>query len=230
MAKRPVFIAKNVFPYFEIQEMEFQYHSGFAVSQKQKSIKELHTIYAEKCPGKKILEISTKSTEGEGISLSAFNLTVNINGKDIPIECAYQGSKKFENGGPFTDLYSRTPWEAKKDSRLKECGEIKEFILDGEHYCTEPMDFFYNWIYIRELMKNNELIYKLKEYSAFTDIEFNPKKSFNCQAKAVAIAVGLMQAGKLGESVQSKEDFLCVVYGKEKFKVFEQISIFDLLM
>ena len=51
------------------------------------------------------------------------------------------------------------------------------------------------------------------EYDAFTDIEFNPNRSINCQAEAAAIYVSLQQQGLLGEALQSKERFLEVVYG-----------------
>ena len=96
MAKRPVFIAKHVYPFYEIVEIEFDYFSGFAVSQKQKSIRALHESFMDLFPEKKILDISTKSTENLGISLSAFNMEINNEGKRINLECAFQGSKKFE--------------------------------------------------------------------------------------------------------------------------------------
>ena len=37
------------------------------------------------------------------------------------------------------------------------------------------------------LMQNLEIRQELVKFDAFTDIEFNPKRSFNCQANSAAI-------------------------------------------
>ena len=55
----------------------FEWYSGFAVSQKQKSIKSLHNAIIETDANAKPLEVSTKSRETIGIKLSAFNLKIN---------------------------------------------------------------------------------------------------------------------------------------------------------
>ncbi len=55
----------------------FEWYSGFAVSQKQKSIKSLHNAILKADVNAKPLEISTKSMEAIGIKLSAFNLKIN---------------------------------------------------------------------------------------------------------------------------------------------------------
>jgi len=44
------------------------------------------------------------------------------------------------------------------------------------------------------------------------DIEFNPNKSVNCQAMAVATCVGLYKSGNFMEAIKSKEDFYNIVY------------------
>ena len=59
----------------------------------------------------------------------------------------------FEHGGPYTDLYDVKPWEAKKDSRLRESGKVIGFNLFGKDFKSEPKDFFYNWIYINLQLK-----------------------------------------------------------------------------
>ena len=57
MAKRPVFVAKEVYPYYEVVEVEFDFYPGFAISQKQKSIAALHKSYRALYLGLKVLEI-----------------------------------------------------------------------------------------------------------------------------------------------------------------------------
>ena len=228
MAKRPVFIARDIFPFFEIQEIEFEYHSGFAASQKQKSIRELHKNFHE-MNDMSLLEISTRSTEILGVSLSAFNLSMKVGGSEHIVECVFQGSKRFEKGGPFTDLYSVNPWEAKKDSRLKENGQLIDFQLLNEHFSNQPLDFFYNWIYINAVYQHADYLTEIQKYDAFTDIEFNPKKSINCQAKAIAIMVGLMKANLLVVCLEDKLSFIDIVYGQKKYGIYEQMSLFNMV-
>lgn len=79
-------------------------------------------------------------------------------------------------------------------------------------FVLEPKDYFYNWLYINALSLNRELAVRILEYNAFTDIEFNPNKSINCQAKAAAIFVGLHESDKLKIALKSEKDFLNVVY------------------
>lgn len=227
MAKRPVFIAKDSYPFYKIEEVEFQYYSGFAVSQKQRSIRALHNSFSQ-INRESILEVSTKSTEAIGVALSAFNLPVKIDEKEIPLECVFQGSKCFDLGGPYTDIYAKTPSEAKKDIRLKESGELRKFVLQNEHFGNDPKDFFYNWIYINALYQHDDYLERIKSYSAFTDIEFNPQKSINCQAKAIAIAVGLIRAGLLEKCIADKQVFLETVYQQHENSSYEQMSLFDI--
>src|SRR4051812_19657162 len=106
MAERPIFIPVTSGPEL-VSEIYFPitWHSGFAASQKKKNIKALHeaAAIAGYAP---ILEISTKSDERVGQRLSAFSLKVHKrDAGEIPLECAFQGSKVFVNGGPYTDLY-----------------------------------------------------------------------------------------------------------------------------
>ena len=213
MANRPIFQAIAKEPYCMINNVEFKFYSGFSVVQKQRSIDSLHTEYLKKHQNTKILEISSKSKLDIGVNLSAFNLMYNYQDELISVECAFQGSKAFELGGPYTDIYFKTSYEAKKDTRLRESGKLTKFVLDGVEYPLEPKDLFYNWIYINALHKNessNEVIL----FDAFTDIEFNPQKSINCQAKAVAIYVGLVRSGKISEALNSFDSFRKIVYFK----------------
>ena len=67
-----------------------------------KSVDSLHAA-ALKLPGiSRVLEVSSKSREELGVALSAFNLTFTTlkHNRTFSVECAYQGSKVFERGGP----------------------------------------------------------------------------------------------------------------------------------
>lgn len=212
MAIRPVFCSSMMKPFYQERNIEFTFFSGFSVSQKQKSIDSLHEQFLKKNQSVQVLEVSSKSKLDIGIQLSAFNLKIKYRDAFIPVECAFQGSKKFELGGPYQDLYFKTSYDAKKDMRLHESGKLIKFVYDNVEYPLEPKDIFYNWIYINALHNNAELANQVIQFDSFTDIEFNPKKSINCQARAVAIYVGLVKAEKIEEALLSFDTFKSIVY------------------
>ncbi len=199
MAVRPVFVPGKRKNEADVFMTEFQWNSGLSAAQKRKNIDALHAAYTGRFPGRKVLEISSKSRQELGIKLSAFNLMkyVPALSRSVPVECVFQGGKIFSAGGPFTDLYEATAKEAKRDPRLKSSGMLRRFWFDGKEYPLVPTTAFYDWIYINALMENPELAEALLEYDGFTDIEFNPDKSLNCQAAAAALYVALARKGLL---------------------------------
>lgn len=226
MAIRPVFIVSFDKLFFKKEDIQFKYFNGFSVKQKQKSIDSLHNEYLKKFNEHKILEISSKSDNELGVKLSAFNLKIRTNkGKEISVESAFQASKVFERGGPYTDLLYADSRISKKDLRIRNSGSIVGFRFDGRNFEIEPKTFFYNWLYVNTLNLNKELGDRLIEFDAFTDIEFNPKKSLNCQAEAAAIYVSLRKQNLLDEALKDKESFKKVVYQLDTLKV-EQSSLF----
>ena len=151
------------------------------------------------------LEVSTKSDEKIGRHLSAFNLKVPERNGEIPLECAFQGSKVFDGGGPYTDLYAIDARTAKRDQRLRTSGALARFEFEGVVFELEPKTAFYDWLYIKAIYPHREWLERLKQYKGFTDIEFNPKKSPNCQAYSCALFVALMDRKQLDSAVSSKE-------------------------
>ena len=209
MAERPIF-----FPFSEGQRLvrevsiEFKWNPGFAPIQKKKNIAALHKAGAVK-GFSPILEISTKSDSKLGKRLSAFNLGIELDdGRMIPLECAFQGSKVFETAGPFKDIYQKTSREAKKDERLRSSGAIKGFIFEGLKFPSEPKTAFYDWLYARALAPHKEYLSRLEEFIGFTDIEFNPEKSINCQARSCALFVSLCRKGLLEDAIASPTSFI----------------------
>lgn len=129
----------------------------------------------------------------------------------IFLECAYQGSKVFVHGGPFSDLYSATPRNARHDKRLKCSGPLTGFRYGDQSWPLTPLTAFYDWLYITALMHHPEIASRLLHYDAFTDIEFNPRRSVNCQAHASALYVSLHRRGLLNKAMASQEAFLAIV-------------------
>ncbi len=213
MAKRPVYIPKKEGNILVQAEMvDFQWFPGLSVSQKQKSIESLHQSAKSHLGLTSILEISSKSLEQEGVKLSAFNLMIATPaGKKYSVETAFQSSKVFTNGGPYTDLLEKTSREAKQDERLKTSGHLTHFCFYQKKFDLEPKTFFYDWLYINALLQKPKLSSKLLGYDGFTDIEFNPDKSINCQAYSAALFASLLHRGLIGKEKISPEDMAKVL-------------------
>lgn len=212
MAKRPIFLPLAT-GHRLVREIlvEFQWNPGFAPVQKKKNIVALHEAAAANGYSP-LLEVSTKSEERLGQRLSAFSLRVESSDYgEIPLECAYQGSKVFERGGPYTDLYGVDAREAKKDPRVRDSGRIIGFRFDGQPFPTEPKTAFYDWLYSRAIFPHREFLQRLEEYAGFTDIEFNPEKSLNCQARSCAIFVAMMKRGILEGAQESPAQFVAAL-------------------
>ena len=216
MAFRPIFIpTPGAETLVETKTIDFQWFPGMSVAQKQRSVDSLQKAARESTPSlSKILEVSSKSKDELGVSLSAFNLsfTTRKHNLTMSVECAFQGSKVFENGGPFKDLFQKTSREAKLDERIKSSGRLLKFNFFSKDWGLEPRTAFYDWLYINALLKQpSSVIDEITSYSAFTDIEFNPEKSINCQAYSIALFVSLHKQGLLNEAIASKESFLSTV-------------------
>ena len=210
MAQRPVFMAAvNGASLVRKVSIEFKWHPGLSTSQKQKSIRSLHESARSQVQPKKILEVSSKSETKLGQRLSAFALSFVLkNGMRTTVECAFQGSKVFQHGGPYTDLYGTDSITAKKDQRIKESGSLMAFSLEGDEWPLYPQTCFYDWIYINALIQNSDMANDVLRYDAFTDIEFNPAKSINCQAHSVALYVSMVRRGVLEDTLNDRPLFL----------------------
>ncbi len=216
MASRPVFVSpSDDASLVHVVSVDFVWHAGMARSQKQKSIHSLHDAIRTNLGHAKILEVSTMSEEPLGQRLSAFNLTFRTvgRGREIAVECAFQSSKVFENGGPYLDLLEVPPIEAKRDPRLQNSGRLVGFRFFDQDWPLEPQTAFYDWIYANALHQQAHLATAAMKYSVFTDIAFNPDRSINCQAGAVALYVSLRRRSMLKTALASREDFLATIGG-----------------
>ena len=57
------------------------------------------------------------------------------------------------------------------------------------------------------LYKNKDLAKEIVQYNAFTDIEFNPKKSINCQAYYAALFVSLSKRGLINKVMENSAEY-----------------------
>lgn len=220
MANRPFFIPNdNKDELVKTELVEFKWFSGFAKVQKQKSISSFHENISKQFRYNKILEISTKSKDKLGVKLSAFNLKINFKDKEYFLESLFQGSKVFSNEGPYEDIYKKESIDAKKDERIKR-SDLKEFSFFGEKF---TLDFdFYSWLYFLALKQNKKLTGEILHYQAFTDIEFNPEKSLNCQAYSAALYLSMVKNNILNIDKEYPNDELKSMIPLRKFKNIQQ--------
>lgn len=216
MAKRPIFVPILNGKHFVLERyVDFYWHSGFAKIQKQKSIRGLHGMALKDYGVEHPLEVSSKSEDPLGVALSSFNLKfTTIKGRTLTVESAFQGSKVFDFGGPYVDIFDKQPIDAKRDSRLKSSGNLIRFSFFGSDWGLEPKTAFYDWLYINALLKNPSLANSVTDYDGFTDIEFNPERSINCQARSVALYCALYHNDKIDFALSSRENFLSLYAGK----------------
>lgn len=211
MSTRPCYRPLDKFVgYRTVESAPFIWAGGFAFSQKQKNVVALHDAIHRIDPSAKVLEISSKSLQPLGVSLSAFNLKFRHGGAECSVESVFQASKVFDGGvGPFPELYSHDSREVRHHVQDVSAGHrLLAFELDGVRWELEPKTAFFFRLYIQALLANPELAEEVKGFDAFTDIEFNPKRQVNCQAAAAAFYVSLCKTGKLEEAMSSREAFV----------------------
>jgi hypothetical protein len=197
MANRPIFIYTGDLhtPVIE-KNIEFEWIKGTSFIQKQKRVIKFHEA-AKKIFKGEILEVSSKSDKELGIRLSAFNLKM----RERTVEEIYQNSKVYDKNN-----------------------NIISFNMFGKIYPNNPKNLFYDWIYISALKEHQEYYEELNNYEIFTDIEFNPNKSFNCQARAVAVFKTLYINNKITDLTSDFNEFL--KYYKTVFVNNEQTKMF----
>ena len=191
---RPVFMPRvNSDNLVKTDMVRFERHVGFASRQKKKSIHDLHQVIRKKYGFSNVLELSSKSGNKLSFPLSPLSLKITNeqDGQQYSVENAFQSSMIFENGGPYSDLLTVQPRQAKKDERLITSGELISYDYFGIEWSVEPLTAFYDWLYVNALKQNPQLHEEVMQYQAFTDITFNPKKSIHCAAYALAMFVAL---------------------------------------
>jgi hypothetical protein len=153
----------------------------------------MHQVIRKKYGFNHVLELSSKSGNKLSFPLSPFSLKITDehDGNQYSVENAFQSSMVFEDGGPYIDLLTAPPRQARKDERLMTSGELIGYNYFGMEWGTEPLTVFYDWLYVNALKQNPQLHEEVIQYQAFTDITFNPKKSIHSAAYALALFVAL---------------------------------------
>lgn len=224
--QRPVFMPRvNSDNLVKTDMVRFERHVGFASRQKKKSINDLHQVIRKKYGFNSVLELSSKSGNKLSFLLSplSLRLTDESSGGQYSVENIFQASKVFERGGPFTDLLTAPPRQAKKDERLANSGELIGYNDFGMEWNVEPLTMFYDWLYVNALKQNSQLHEQVMQYQAFTDIEFNPKRSIHCAAYSLALFVALNKR----ELLDNVEDPIAFYDLCDEFKVSNTANLLE---
>lgn len=198
MAVRPVFLVNQNKPYFSEYNVNFVYNNGFAPCQKRKNIIAIHNAFHKDNSDKEVLEISSKSFDEVGVNLSAFNLMLYVEslGKRMPVEIMYHTGKVYKDSGRHLEILNMSPRESKKYLYQNKFGDIEYFIFENQRVAVDDFNF-YTWLYLKGLLENEQIARHLLKYEAFTDVEYNPNRSKNCQARAAAMFVSLYKQDKI---------------------------------
>jgi hypothetical protein len=112
------------------------------------------------------------------------------------VTAAFQSSKLFEGIGNLGHLLTWDDGRAIKAA----VGEHRDvplecFLFEGTRWELSPTTAFYDYLYLRALCDTFYAEPDLRdapdEFTGFTNIAYNPKKSFNCQARSSALFVAL---------------------------------------
>jgi len=214
-AKRPVFIPDPDHGLVREELVEFEWFSGFSHTQKARSIDSMHKAASEIFVNSSFLEISSKSSEEIGAKLSAFNLYIPCDESDRPLllEAAFQGSKVFKSGKQHKNLYTfNSGKDVKRFMKEQPKEELTEFKFEGKSWQLTPLSAFYDWLYLRGLshleVDDPHSLDSLSSYTGFTDIEFNPQRSINCQARSCALYVALLRAELFRDAISHPDAFI----------------------
>jgi hypothetical protein len=123
------------------------------------------------------------------------------------LESVYQSSKVFSRSGQIKYLIDLDPFEAKKEIRARADGDIIAFRFEGKDFPTEPKNAFYDWLYIKSIKPHEKCISNNLNYAGYSDIEFTPDRSINCQGRAVAEFHALTMRNSAAEYADDFEGF-----------------------
>lgn len=183
MAIRPMYIATfDLYNPVLKKDIDFKWVSGQSFKKKIERRDSLKEAISKEYDASKLLEVSTKSDKDIGIKLSALNLKITTkSGNKYTVEYIYQTSKIIENG------------------------KFIGYKFGKDEFDKDPYGFFYDYLYMCALLQNEELIDQIKKYNLFVDIEFNPNRSLNTQARAAALFRTLLENDKL-DVIKDREE------------------------
>lgn len=165
MANRPIYIATgDINNPFTEDNINFEWVYGYSYINKCKRRDSLKSEIAKIYNIDNWLEVSSISDKDIGKRLSALNLMLTLTSNNkYSVEDIYQKSKIYKDN------------------------HIIGFKFNNTEFENTPYGMYYDYIYMVALYQNSDYHELIKDYYLFTDLFFNPNKSLNTQARAIAI-------------------------------------------
>ena len=149
----------------------------------------------------RVLEISSRSDEPLGRSLSAMRLRAADTDDDrsLPVESVYQAAKCYGESGPDERPLPNGFDAKRRDRERRGSGPLTGFRHGGTFWPAASGSAFYDrlWIKAAGTAAANPTR-NLHDYAAFSDQFHRPGQSVACQARTAAMLVGLDRARRLG--------------------------------
>ena len=162
-------------------------------------------------PGARVLEISTRSSEGLGRRLSAMNLQA-ASGRGT-VEAIYQGSKDFGDGPNPEIAAAPNGFAAKALARARASGKrLIGFRLAGRDWPASTGTAAYDWLWCSAALAElgGDALADLGRWDGFTDMFWRSGGVTACQARSAAILVSLLRRGGDGmpPELDSEEEWI----------------------
>ena len=150
--------------------------------------------------GTRVLEISSRSGQALGRSLSAMNLRDPDTGK--PVEAVYQAAKCYGSGGPAGHVLSNGYDAKREDAVRRRGGELRGFEHGGQFWPASTGTRFYDRLWMRAAVAHG---IGSVGYDAFSDM-FHGPRSMACQARSMAMLQGMIRARQT-QALEDPETF-----------------------
>jgi hypothetical protein len=211
MATRPVFVPEidpNNPQLVHVHEVDFQWLPGRDPQQIKANIAKLHGAAGHR-KLEPLLHVSPDSDDPLGIRISATNLVVEgPKSYLIPLIAAFQGSKVFTGGGPFTDLYRKREAEIVADPRLVESGNHLGFRFRDLEWGKKAETMFYDWLVLHAIHRHQKLASGIRRFKGFTDVECLTGGQVACHARSCALYAALAEKKLLDKMFEDQDLFI----------------------
>ena len=211
MATRPVFVP-DTDPgsprLVHEQEVDFQWLPGRTAQHKKANIAKLHAAARHRSLTP-LLHVTSESDDPLGALVSVVNLAVEVdNSFLVPLEAAFQGSRIFTGGGPFTDMFRMRLEEIAADPRLTESGKHIGFRFRNLEWGLKSGTMFYDWLVVNSIHRYPKLRSGIRRFKGFTEVDCRGGGQAVCHARSCALYVALTEKKLIDGVIQDQDLFI----------------------
>lgn len=159
-------------------------------------------------------------------SLSPYNLKFRTKSNTmVSVERAFHGSKVFQNGKQFKELFNYRRYDIRTLKELRTNGEVKEFNFYNKVFVVSDYDseFFYIWLYLHTLNQKHNLylLSYIKNTDGFYEDFQDKNTKYGNASLACAVAKYLLNNDLFDYCM--RDDFLLYKEVKKFILLFKNI-------